>query len=481
MNANQNSILYVDDEEYNLDVFKGLLEDKYHVLTETSTYRAMNLLNSHQVKVIFSDQRMPEESGLAFLERITPLYPDAIKIIFTAFIDHEATLKAINQGNIYKFILKPWNTKEVITTIDNAIREFDLKVENRLLVNELQNKNLELEAALTLAKENEKKFYGIFVNNNDGIIIQKDRNILEANPALLNMLGLKENVNNGEIADYIKRKIPDLLYKPETQVKEPKSHIVEVDFQSNSNTKRNIELNSCKIDYKGKPAILSIIRDITDRKHEEKKIMEAIICTQEQEQSRYARELHDGIGPILSTLKMYIEWLADSANVTNKEKISRQSIHAINEAINLVKEIANNLSPHILQRFGLVNAIKTYLERISETSKMEFVVSSNLTGKLVDNTEISLYRIMLECINNSLKHADAKKIFLKFKKQENNITISYSDNGKGFDIKHVSENKKGMGLYNIQNRIKLMGGDIRITSNLGIGTDIEINIPLYEQ
>jgi signal transduction histidine kinase len=257
--------------------------------------------------------------------------------------------------------------------------------------------------------------------------------------------------------------------------------MVEIDFYTETNEKKNIELNSCKIDFKDKPAILSIIRDITERKQGEKKIMEAIIRTQEEDQSRYARELHDGIGPILSTLKMYIEWLADASNVTNKEKISQQSILAINEAINLVKDIANNMSPHILQRFGLVNAIKTHLERVKETSPIEYSISSTVTGKLSDSIEISLYRVLLECINNSVKHADAKKIFLKFKKQDGHLFISFSDNGKGFDLKEVMATQKGMGLFNIQNRIKLMGGDMRITSNLGIGTDIEINLQLYEQ
>jgi len=481
MDSMLNTVLYVDDEEYNLEVFKGLLKDKYHILTETSTSRAVELLKIHHVKVILSDQRMPEESGLSFLNRISPMFPDAIKIIFTAFLDHDAALKAINQGNIYKYILKPWNTKEIVSTIDNAIREYDLRLENKHLLTELQKKNFELEEALTSVQESEKKFYGIFANSNDGIIIQKDRLILEANPALRKIVGLDKNCKDCEINDYIQNKFSELLYGPELQMKKPETPIIEINFNLDTNQKRNIELNSCKIDYKGKPAILSIIRDITERKQDEKKIMEAIIRTQEEEQSHYARELHDGIGPILSTLKMYIEWLADSTNMINKEKISQQSILAINEAINLVKDIANNLSPHILQRFGLVNAIKTHLDRVKETNNIEFVVSSNLSGKLPDNIEISLYRIMLECINNSLKHAEANYFFLKFIKQENNLMINFSDNGKGFDVNKAIETQKGMGLFNMQNRIKLMGGTIRINSKLGVGTEIEINIQLYGQ
>ncbi|NJK95265.1 MAG: hypothetical protein HC905_10430 [Bacteroidales bacterium] len=88
----------------------------------------------------------------------------------------------------------------------------------------------------------------------------------------------------------------------------------------------------------------------------DQKIVEAIFRTQEETQGRYAQELHDGLGPVLSTVKMYIEWLCSDKNSVNKELIKNNSLHAIDEAINQAKEIANNLSPHVLQRFGLVNA-----------------------------------------------------------------------------------------------------------------------------
>jgi signal transduction histidine kinase len=87
-----------------------------------------------------------------------------------------------------------------------------------------------------------------------------------------------------------------------------------------------------------------------------------------------------------------------------------------------------------------------------------------------------LYRVLLECINNSVKHSCAKKILIKFKKDDDNLIINYSDNGKGFNVEEAMKIGKGMGLFNIQNRIKLLSGEFKIKSNIDIGTDIEIKI-----
>jgi len=208
--------------------------------------------------------------------------------------------------------------------------------------------------------------------------------------------------------------------------------------------------------------------------------MDAIVRTQEDAQTYYARELHDGLGPNLSTLKMYIQWLSDNNNTINKELITQQTIMGIDEAIYTLKDIANNLSPHILRNFGLVHAIKTFADKIEMTKGVVVVISSNLSGRLNDNLEIHLYRILMECINNSIKHGQSSKIIIKFSRVDNNIQILYSDNGVGFDVEKVQHEKKGMGLYNMINRVKLIGGDINIKSNLSVGTDIKINLMTTE-
>lgn len=472
-----NKILYIDDDLTNLEVFKTLLDEDYDIITTWSTSTAYDLLHQHEIKVIIADQRMPEENGLAFLERISPEFPDIIKIIFTAHLDHDAAMKAVNQGGIYRYILKPWNTKEMKITINNAISHFDLQCENKNLLKELQHKNQELEDAFNKLKESEKKFFNIFANSTDGIAILKEKEILDVNPAFLQITGYSPQNEKESINNYIRRVFPSFFQTIRSTNTDTETSSNEIELILSGTSKKYLELFNRPFNFNGDAANLSILHDITERKMVDQKIMEAILQTQEEEQGKNARELHDGLGPILSTLKMYIEWLADPTNNKgNKDTVTQKTIVAINEAISIVKEIANKLSPHVLQRFGLVNALQTYIDNIKDTSNIEIVLSSNLYTRLPSNMENTLYRVLLECINNTLKHANAQKIIIKFKLQSDLLTIYFSDNGKGFDIKNTLQNASGMGLFNMQNRIKLIGGDFKIKSNLNIGTDIEINI-----
>jgi PAS domain S-box-containing protein len=476
MSKENNSILYVDDEPINLEVFKSLLDDDYDIITTSTTSEAFEILGQKPIKVLVSDQRMPEETGLQFLERVEPIYPDIIKIVFTAYQDQETTLQAINQGGIFRFLIKPCNTKELRLTMQSAILEYDLKTENKRLVKELKIKNEELENALQRVQESEARFRGIFECSSDGIIISDSNSIIEANPAFSQLIGFNCDIlDKQQIFPFLKRLYPSFL-KSLLNLQDQAPTGMEVLLINTD--KKYLEANSQQINLKNQQATLSIIRDITERKTIEKKLRDAIVATQEEDQIRYARELHDGLGPILSALKMYIEWLSDPNNTVNKDKITEQSIKGINEAITIVKEIANNLSPHVLQRFGLVNAVQSYIDGLKRTTNTEFILSSNIVERLDSNIEISLYRIILESINNTIKHANASKVIIRLRKTEEALIVLYSDNGKGFDVDNVIESGKGMGLTNLHNRVKSINGDIKLKSNLNIGTDIEITIPL---
>ncbi len=477
MKEDKDYVLYVDDDPLNLEVFKDFFEDEYNILIVLSTKKAFDLINIYPVKIIVTDQRMPVETGLEFIQRVHPLFPDIVKIIFTAFADNNTALQAINQGGIFKFLKKPWDTSEMRQALINGINEFNLKTENKKLLIELRRKNDELEQAVIKIKEKEEKFFNIFSNSNDGIVILKKNNLVEANSAFLKLINIYDaDISMDEVNAYLNKKYNHLIASlSETNLKEGK-YISEIEILNKNHEKRYFQLNSKQIEFENEVAILSIVRDITELKHIDLKIIDAIVKTQEDAQIYYARELHDGLGPNLSTLKMYIQWLSDKNNTINKDIITKQTIQGIDEAISMLKDIANNLSPHILRNFGLVQALNTIAEKIKITQGVVIVISSNLTNRLNENFEIHLYRILMECINNSINHGKSNKIIIKFSKTENNVQILYSDNGSGFDVEKVKLDKKGMGLYNIKNRVKILGGDITIKSNLNVGTDIKINL-----
>ena len=138
------NILYVDDEENNLNSFRAALRRDYNVFTALSGEEGMEILAKNDIHVVVTDQRMPHMTGVQFLQRI-PGDQDNIRIILTGFTDMESIIEAINTGKIYRYIKKPWDKDELKITIDNAIETVILRRNNKQLIYELQVNNEQLE------------------------------------------------------------------------------------------------------------------------------------------------------------------------------------------------------------------------------------------------------------------------------------------------------------------------------------------------
>jgi YesN/AraC family two-component response regulator len=117
-------ILYLDDEENNLIAFKALFRREYDVFTTTSAREAVEYLNQNEVPVILSDQKMPEISGVEFFEMILPDFPRSVRILVTGYADIEAVVNAINKGEIYRYVSKPWDENDLRICIKNAIEKY---------------------------------------------------------------------------------------------------------------------------------------------------------------------------------------------------------------------------------------------------------------------------------------------------------------------------------------------------------------------
>lgn len=141
----KNTILYVDDEESNLRIFRMAFKRHYNVITAINGMEAIDILRSNDVQLIITDQKMPEMTGTELLEKVLPEFPDVIRIILTGFADIEAIIKAVNRCGIYKYITKPWDKGEMKLTIDKALESFELKKEKSSLVDKLEEMNANLE------------------------------------------------------------------------------------------------------------------------------------------------------------------------------------------------------------------------------------------------------------------------------------------------------------------------------------------------
>lgn len=142
------SILYIDDEENNLTAFKATFRRDYKIHLAISAAEGRKLLEKESVDIIITDQRMPDESGVEFLVSILDKYPDPIRILLTGYTDIEAVINAINQGQIYRYITKPWNEQELRMNIENAYEVFSLRRENKELLEKLKKANQQLEFLL---------------------------------------------------------------------------------------------------------------------------------------------------------------------------------------------------------------------------------------------------------------------------------------------------------------------------------------------
>ena len=198
-----------------------------------------------------------------------------------------------------------------------------------------------------------------------------------------------------------------------------------------------------------------------ERRRSERRLMRAIIQTEERERRRFAKDLHDGLGPLLSTARMSMSALLQNERDDHSRQVLENANNVINEAVESIKEISNNLSPHVLTNFGLASAIRNFVFKVGQSKTINIKFSTVLTDsdRFDSNIETVMYRATCELINNTLKHAEASTIDISLEKVQRTLVIKYDDNGKGFDSEAAANTQtNGMGLSNIASRINSING-----------------------
>lgn len=204
-----------------------------------------------------------------------------------------------------------------------------------------------------------------------------------------------------------------------------------------------------------------------------RKVIEAV----EGERKRIAIDLHDGLGQMLSTLKLNLSSIEEDIPADEQAHFAK-STQLLDEACAEVRHISHNMMPSTLIRMGLVSALKESAANISRSGKMKvFITVSDLNGSLTEAHEIALYRVCQEVLNNAIKYADAGEVHIELYAEHGNIKMSIADNGKGFDTKLMTHSS-GIGWSNIYSRINMLGGRVDVQSILGAGTTVEVELPV---
>lgn len=142
------NVLYVDDEEHNLMSFKATFRIKYKVYTAISGQDAIEIMNNHPIDIIITDQRMPNMTGVEFLESILDKHPEPMRILLTGYADLNAVIDAVNKGKIFHYLTKPWNEEELDMTIQRAYDIYKLRKDEKELTEKLGVTNSQLEFLL---------------------------------------------------------------------------------------------------------------------------------------------------------------------------------------------------------------------------------------------------------------------------------------------------------------------------------------------
>ncbi len=142
------NILYVDDELNNLVSFKAVFRIKYNVITAISGEEAVQVLRKNNINIIITDQRMPQMTGVEFLESILDEFPDAMRILLTGYADMNAVIDAVNKGKIFHYLSKPWNEEELDLTINRAFEVYKQKMDEKEMTYKLSLSNDQLEFLL---------------------------------------------------------------------------------------------------------------------------------------------------------------------------------------------------------------------------------------------------------------------------------------------------------------------------------------------
>ena len=213
------------------------------------------------------------------------------------------------------------------------------------------------------------------------------------------------------------------------------------------------------------------------RKGNEQRIFSAIIKTEERERQTFAKEIHDVLGPILSSIKMAISALTFSPDSKTDKEIIKKTTLSIDEAIITIKEISNKLSPHVLSNYGIERAVKNFTDTITCNKDFDISIDSNISSVRFDyNIETVVYRVVCELISNTIQHADARSIRISLLQNATHLQFDYSDDGRGFVFESLSDT--GMGLSNIQSRVASLHGSCIIQSAPNKGFSASILIPI---
>jgi PAS domain S-box-containing protein len=466
-------ILIIEDNQGIAELIsEKLIENGYDTKIAYTGKQAIDYLTATSPDIIILDYSLPDMDGK---ELVNILKEKSITmppfIVSTGRGDEQVAVDMMKLG-AYDYLIKdPY--------LINRLPDVVVKLQNEI---KTLNRLKEAEKAL---KASEERFRSFVENSSDLFVkVSQDGEYVYVSPNSRNLLGYETSELLGKVfSDFIlPESMPAVLKEFEGIVKsENLSGAVEYQIRHKDGDIRYHTVRGYSVKEGDKIYINCIARDVTEKRLAENRLLNAIVETEENERKRFAEELHEGLGPLLSSLKLYMDRLKDVQGLPEKEMSSVLLCDQfVDDSVKQVRIIANKLMPTILNDFGLMKAVSSLVSKINDSGSVPINFKADtVMPHLPHLTEVILYRGIEELINNTLKHANAQNININMQVDSNNVLeLKFTDDGIGFNDSDVFSvnNKDAMGLKKLQSRINSLGGSMEIISKPGKGAVVKIRV-----
>jgi len=448
--------LLVEDEPVCMDAVKTILS--FHgatVTTAGSAEEAIQQKNPTGFDVIITDINLPGMDGISLLRHIRKLNPDVPVIIITGYSSISSAIEALKLG-AQDYLVKPiGNGSQLISAVKQSAEHYKLILKNSALQEEL--------------KQSEETFRALFHNASDAIFLhtRSDSDVpsvfTEVNDVACSRLGYTRNeLLSMTLLDITAPEHRGNLAHAMETVSDMGHATFETMHVSKNGTRIPVEINTHLFSMKGVRVVLSIARDIAERREEEQMVVKA----SEREARQIGQELHDVLCQDLASMKMLATLLKTALKSESREV--KRDIELISNlastAVTRARSLCEGLFPSELEREGLAPALTQLASNQEELFKVKCSFKDEYQLEIADKSvALHLYRIAQQAVNNAVMHGKAEHVSITLKKSGPGVVLTIKDDGTG--IAPSSHSRNGMGLLIMQHRARIIGAALTISSS----------------
>lgn len=504
-------VLIVDDDPQVRRLLVHILESRgFTCDVAGDAAEARRQVNASQYALAVVDLVLPDESGLSMLRFISQEQPHTALVVVSGLVEPLGR-EELGEVPIYGYITKPFTQDQALVTVVTALRcrelEGQQRDQNQILERSITERTAELRKSLLRLQETETELRRqalIFENLHDGVIIvDPSGRILDFNPGAEALFGYTREEVIGRVPDLLSPGSPDGVSEDINRlaIREGRWR-GEMRIQTKDGSEKMTDLVVVPLRDAGGELIgtVGLNRDITDRWRAETALQQTIeqlrrsdedrgilvarlVTAQEEERHRIASDIHDFSIQKMTAAFLRLDMLRSAYPEMAKDADFEKAKTGITQAIDSMRHLMFELRPYVLDRDGLIPALRLQLaEESSLAGSPEYQLESDLGSEPPEGTRVILYRLAHESLINVRKHARAAHVLVHLADRDDGYAVRIEDDGCGFDASAGARSPEGhIGLSSMRERAQMAGGWLEVRSTLGKGTIVEFWVPAGQE